>query len=42
VLVGGVTKRFLDFVRFEREALREDQGTRHLLADRIARKEAAA
>lgn len=42
VLVGGAAGRFLDFVRFEREALREDQGTRDLLADRIARKVVAA
>ncbi|MFO8073556.1 MAG: hypothetical protein R6V85_16965 [Polyangia bacterium] len=41
ILVGGTSARFLDFVRFESAALREDQGIRHLLADRFARKGAA-
>ncbi|NOY94237.1 MAG: hypothetical protein GXP55_23920 [Deltaproteobacteria bacterium] len=35
VLVGGRASRFLDYVRFEREALGEDQGHRHLLAERM-------
>jgi len=36
VLVGGTSKSFLQYVRFERAALREDQGHRQLLAERIA------
>lgn len=32
VLVGGTAESFLRYVRFEREALGEDQGHRHLLA----------
>lgn len=36
VLVGGTAKSFLRYVRFEREALREDQGHRQLLAEKIA------
>src|SRR6185312_11948654 len=35
VLVGGTQESFLSFVRFERAALREDQGHRKLLAERI-------
>lgn len=35
VLVGGTAQHFLPYVRFEREALREDQGHRHLLAERV-------
>lgn len=35
VLVGGTAKNFLRYVRFEREALGEDQGHRQLLADRL-------
>lgn len=35
VLVGGTADTFLDFIRFEREALGEDQGHRHLLAERV-------
>ena len=34
VLVGGTASSFLRYVRFEREALREDQGHRQLLAER--------
>ena len=34
VLVGGRPERFLDYVRFERDALAEDQGQRQLLAER--------
>ena len=34
VIVGGTIDSFLDYVRFEREACREDQGHRALLADR--------
>lgn len=38
VLVGGTAESFLRYVLFEREALGEDQGHRHLLAERrIAR-----
>lgn len=33
VLVGGTRESFLRYVRFEREALREDQGHRQLLAE---------
>ncbi len=36
VLVGGTAKNFLRFIRFEREALGEDQGHRQLLAERAA------
>jgi hypothetical protein len=36
VLVGGTAASFLRYVRFEREALREDQGHRQLLAERSA------
>lgn len=35
-LVGGTSASFLRLVRFEREAVREDQGHRQLLAERIA------
>jgi hypothetical protein len=35
VLVGGTAQSFLRYVRFEREALGEDQGHRHLLAERL-------
>lgn len=35
VLVGGTQAEFLRFVRFEREALGEDQGHRQLLAERL-------
>ncbi len=34
VLVGGIPKSFLSYVRFEREAMGEDQGHRQLLAER--------
>jgi len=34
VLVGGTAEHFLRYVRFEREAFREDQGHRQLLAER--------
>lgn len=34
VLVGGTSASFLRYVRFEREALGEDQGHRQLLAER--------
>lgn len=33
IVVGGTQKAFLDYVRFEREAVREDQGHRALLAE---------
>jgi len=36
VLVGGTADNFLRFIRFEREALGEDQGHRHLLAERVS------
>ncbi len=36
VLVGGTKASFLRYIRFEREALGEDQGYRHLLAERAA------
>lgn len=36
VLVGGRREEFLRFIRFEREALREDQGHRQLLAEQVA------
>nr|WP_128797625.1 hypothetical protein [Corallococcus coralloides] len=36
VLVGGTANHFLRYVRFEREALGEDQGHRQLLAERAA------
>jgi hypothetical protein len=39
VLVGGTASSFLRYVRFEREALREDQGHRQWLAERVARPE---
>ncbi len=35
ILVGGTAKHFLRYIQFEREALREDQGHRQLLAERI-------
>lgn len=34
VLVGGTSKNFLRYIRFEREAFCEDQGHRQLLAER--------
>lgn len=34
VLVGGTSASFLDFIRFERAALGEDQGHRQLLAEK--------
>ncbi len=37
VLVGGTAKSFLRYVRFEKDAVGEDQGHRMLLADRIDR-----
>ena len=37
VLVGGTAKSFLRYVRFEREALREDQGHRQLLAEKAGK-----
>jgi hypothetical protein len=37
VLVGGTADSFLHYVRFESEALGEDQGHRMLLAERLAR-----
>jgi hypothetical protein len=36
VLVGGTASSFLRLVRFEREAVGEDQGHRQLLAERVA------
>jgi len=36
VVVGGRASSFLQYVRFERMAFREDQGHRQLLAERIA------
>lgn len=36
VLVGGTARSFLRYIRFEREALREDQGHRQLLAERVS------
>lgn len=36
VLVGGTAASFLRYVRFEREALGEDQGHRMLLAERLS------
>ena len=36
VLVGGRPESFLRYILFEREALREDQGHRHLLAEQFA------
>lgn len=36
VLVGGTAEQFLRYVRFEQEALGEDQGHRQLLAERMA------
>lgn len=38
VLVGATAANFLRYVRFEREALREDQGHRQLLAERFVPK----
>lgn len=38
VVIGGAAKNFFRLIRFEQEALREDPGVRHLLADRIAQK----
>lgn len=35
VVVGLTPVRFVDYVRFEREALYEEAGERHLLADRF-------
>jgi hypothetical protein len=35
VMVGGTASSFLRFIRFEREALGEDQGHRHYLAERF-------
>lgn len=35
VLVGGTPRSFLRYVKFERDALREDQGHRQLLAERM-------
>lgn len=35
VLVGGTARSFLRYIRFEREALNEDQGHRQLLAERV-------
>ena len=37
VLVGGTAESFLRYVKFEREALAEDQGHRQLLAEQISR-----
>ena len=37
VLVGGTSKNFLRYIRFEREALKEDQGHRQLLAEHAFR-----
>jgi hypothetical protein len=39
VLVGGRPESFLDYVRFEREAVEEDQGHRQLLAERQKERE---
>jgi len=36
VLVGGTPEHFLRYIRFERAALREDQGHRQLLAEQAA------
>ncbi len=36
VLVGGTADHFLRYIRFEREALREDQGHRQLLAEKVS------
>jgi restriction-modification system family protein len=36
VLVGGTAKNFLRYVRFEREAMGEEQGHRQLLAEKIS------
>ena len=35
VMVGGTARSFLRYIRFEREALGEDQGHRHYLAERF-------
>jgi hypothetical protein len=37
VIVGGTKASFLDYVRFEREAVREDQGHRALIAEHRGR-----
>lgn len=39
VLVGGRREDFLSYVRFEREAVAEDQGHRQLLAERALRRQ---
>ncbi|MFY0527661.1 hypothetical protein ACN28I_32445 [Archangium gephyra] len=36
VLVGGTAKNFLRYIRFEREAMGEEQGHRQLLAEKLA------
>jgi hypothetical protein len=36
VLVGGTAKSFLRYIRFEREAMGEDQGHRQLLAEKLS------
>ena len=41
VLVGGTPKAFLSYVRFERDAMGEDQGHRQLLAERALRSKPA-
>lgn len=41
VLVGGRPESFLSYVRLEREAAGEDQGHRHLLAERALRRESS-
>jgi len=42
VLVGGTAQSFLRFIRFEREALGEDQGHRQLIAERLVPPEATS
>ncbi|HYE05722.1 MAG TPA: hypothetical protein VEL07_09340 [Planctomycetota bacterium] len=42
VLVGGTADSLLRYIRFEREALGEDQGHRQLIAERFASTEQAA
>ncbi|WP_147443634.1 hypothetical protein [Corallococcus sicarius] len=42
VLVGGTAQSFLRYVRFEREALYEDQGHRQFLAERVPQTPPAA
>lgn len=37
ILVGGTPRSFLQYIRFEREAVGEDQGHRQLLAERASR-----